>query len=355
MSDVRTFRALVGQQVWDGAADQRLVCKQVQRVTGDVKSFLLEPVEPALFHHDPGQHLTIAVDIDGQEIRRCYTISSPPTRPHRVAITVKRVPGGLVSNWLHDHLVPGAVLRARGPFGEFSMIRHPAAKYLFLSAGSGVTPLMSMTRTIHDLAWPADVVFVHSARTPDDIIFRQELAFIEATAEQVRVSHVCEADGPTERWNGHRGRLNVELLRRIAPDFLDREVFTCGPTGYLSAVRTMLAAVGFPMDRHHQESFTGTAPAAETSSADGRFTVEFTRSGRTVECDTGTTVLDAAAFSGLTLPSSCGQGMCGTCRATLVKGSVEMRHNGGISPRDRAADKILLCCAKPMEDLVIDA
>ncbi|MEV0704969.1 hybrid-cluster NAD(P)-dependent oxidoreductase [Saccharopolyspora sp. NPDC050389] len=353
---MRTFRSWVGDRDWDDAVDQRLICKQVQQITGDVKTFVLEPERPRLFRHDPGQHLAIAVEIDGRDVERCYTISSPPSRPHLAAITVKRVPGGPVSNWLHDHLVPGAVLPARGPFGEFSMVRHPAAKYLFLSGGSGVTPLMSMTRTLHDLACPADVAFVHSARTPEDIIFRQELALIGAASPRIRVSHVCEDDGPTERWDGHRGRLTIDMLRELAPDFLDREAFACGPAGYLDAVRLMLAEAGFPMARYHQESFTPSGgPSPTSSTVDDAFSVELTRSGRTIECAADTAVLDAAARSGLTLPSSCGQGVCGTCKATLLKGSVDMRHNGGIRPRDRAEHQILLCCAKPLEDLVIDA
>ncbi|MEU6264107.1 hybrid-cluster NAD(P)-dependent oxidoreductase [Saccharopolyspora shandongensis] len=352
MTGARTSRTT---RDWADAADQRLVCKQVQQLTADVKTFVFEPVEPALFHHDPGQYITITAPVDGLEVDRCYTLSSPPSRPHLAAITVKRVPGGQVSNWLHDHLVPGAVLPARGPFGEFSMHRRPASKYLFLSAGSGVTPLMSMTRTLHDLADPADVVFVHSARTPDDIIFRRELDFIEATAERIRVAHVCEGDGADERWAGRRGRLDLDVLRGISPDFLEREVFTCGPAGYMAAVRLMLAEAGFAMDHYHEESFTLDAAVPETSSGEGTFEVRLARSGRTVECDADTPVLDAAASAGITLPSSCGQGMCGTCKATLLKGSVDMRHNGGIRPRDRAENKILLCCAKPLEDLVIDA
>ncbi|WP_020667693.1 hybrid-cluster NAD(P)-dependent oxidoreductase [Amycolatopsis nigrescens] len=346
---------------WEGGV---LVCKQIQDITADVKTFVLEPVEPRGFGHDPGQHLTITVDIDGREVDRCYTISSPPSRPQVAAITVKRVPDGVVSNWLHDHLAPGHALRARGPLGTFSMARHPAAKYLFLSGGSGITPLMSMTRTLHDLAHPADLVFVHSARTPEDIIFRRELECIAATSRHIRVVHVCERDGPPgERWGGYRGRLTQDVLRQIAPDFLQREVFTCGPPGYMSAVRSMLTEAGLPAERYHQESFTFDVPAGvestvdtvDTGDARETFSVEFARTGQAIECGTDTPILEAASAAGLTLPSSCGQGMCGTCKTTLLKGSVDLRHNGGIRPREIAADKILLCCARPLENLVIDS
>ncbi|QWF78944.1 hybrid-cluster NAD(P)-dependent oxidoreductase [Amycolatopsis sp. CA-230715] len=332
--------------------DGVLVCKQVQPVTNDVKTFLFEPAEPRVFRHDPGQHLTVTLEIDGREVDRCYTISSPPSRPLVAAITVKRVPGGVASNWLHDHLAPGHALRARGPLGTFSPVRHPAGKYLFLSGGSGITPVMSMTRTLHDLAQPTDVVFVHSARTPADIIFRQELDFIAATSQHIRVVHVCETDGPGERWLGHRGRLDLEMLHRIAPDFLDREVFTCGPPAYMAAVRDMLTGAGLPEERYHEESFD--LPSQSTVDTGVKYTVELARSGVTIECDSGTSLLEAASSSGITLPSSCGQGMCGTCKTTLLRGSVDLRHNGGIRPREVAADKILLCCAKPRENLVLD-
>ncbi|TDU02684.1 ferredoxin-NADP reductase [Streptomyces sp. 846.5] len=328
-------------------SDGPLVCRQVHDLTPDVRTFLLAPTEPRLFRHDPGQFLTLTLDIDGSPVERCYTISSPPTRPQLAAITVKRTPGGLVSNWLHDHLTPGTMLRARGPLGLFSLARHPAQKYLLLSAGSGVTPMMSMTRTLYDLAHPADVVFVHSARSPDDIIFRRELDLIAATAPGIRVAHV----------GGDSGRLNPATLRQFAPDLHQREVFSCGPAGFMDAVRSMLADEGFDLARLHEESFSFDQPlaGAATARAGGAFKVEFTRSRRTVECDADTPVLAAASRAGLSLPASCAQGMCGTCKTTLLAGSVEMRHNGGIRPREIERNKILLCCAKPLEDLVIEA
>lgn len=359
----------------DGAADHVLVCTHLHDVTHDVRTFTFERAEPALFLHDPGQYLAFTFDVDGQEIDRCYTISSPPSRPHVATITVKRVPGGRVSNWLHDRLTPGDTVRARGPLGRFSTVQHPATAYLFLSGGSGITPLMSMTRALYDLASPADVVFVHSARTPEDIPFRRELELIAATAPNVRVTHVCEDDGTTEGWDGHRGRLTPGMLRQVAPDFLEREVFTCGPPGYMHAVRRMLSAAGFPEDRYHEECFEAPRPAVATAEPEAgvgtgagagagagvgageatRFAVALSRSGTTIECDADTPVLQAAAQAGITLPSSCGQGMCGSCVTTLEKGSVDMRHNGGIRPRDVARNKILLCCSTPLENLEIDA
>ena len=375
-----TGRLLPGQPsnltVWgDGDGDSStLVCRQVQDVTHDVKTFLFEPDPPSVFQHEPGQFITLALQIDGRPISRCYTISTPPTRPHLLGITVKRQPGGLVSNWLHDTMAPGRRISADGPFGVFTPVRHPSDKYLFLSGGSGITPVMSMTRTLYDIGSDADVVFVHSARTPSDIIFRRELDMMASLVPSLRVVHVCERDAPREPWGGLRGFLSVEMLRLLAPDLADRTVFCCGPAPYMAAVRRILADVRFDMERYHEESFSfeeltmkefsahGTAAEADLApespdagAATRTYSVEFARSGRTFTCADDEFVLDAAYAAGLTPPSSCGQGMCGTCKTTMLSGTVDMQHMGGIRPREIANNKVLICCSKPLSDLTIDA
>ncbi len=333
-----------------------LVCVAVQDVTHDVRSFVLRPATPVARRFDPGQHLTLTVDMDGRAVSRCYTIASSPFFPDELTITVKRVPGGPVSTWLHEHLRPGDTVVAEGPSGRFSTAYHPAERYLFLSAGSGITPLMSMLRTIHRAAEPVDVVFVHHARTPADIIFRDELQMIEAEHPGVRVVVVCEGDADDERWTGPRGRVTLPMLLEAAPDLVDREVFTCGPAPYMDAVRGLLAVAGAEPRRCHEESFHRAAPVAPRSASTGAtYTVELRRSGRTFGCDEETTVLAAAGRAGLSLPSSCQEGVCGTCKTALLAGRVEMEHAGGIRPREIAQDKILLCCSKPREDLVLDA
>jgi glycine betaine catabolism B len=355
---------------WGDTDSTTLICRQVQEITHDVKTFLFEPAEPALFHHEPGQFVTLKLQIDGRPVDRCYTIATPPTRPRLLGITVKRQPGGLVSNWLHDTMAPGARIAAEGPFGVFTVAHHPSAKYLFLSGGSGITPVMSMTRTLHDLGSDADVVFVHSARTPADIIFRRELDAMAAVAPNLRVVPVCEADAPREPWGGLRGFLTAGMLELVAPDLHERVVFCCGPAPYMAAVRRMLVDGGFDMGNYHEESFSFEDLAVGELSVDGApdvvtevggaattrtYTVEFARSGRSFPCGEDEFVLDAAFAAGLAPPSSCGQGMCGTCKTTMVSGSVDMQHNGGIRPREVTLNKVLICCSKPLSDLTIDA
>jgi 3-phenylpropionate/trans-cinnamate dioxygenase ferredoxin reductase subunit len=348
---------------WTSDLEETLVCCQVRQETHDVKSFFFRSPQGLAF--EPGQFVTLELDIDGETINRCYTISSSPTRPHTLSITVKRVPGGKVSNWLHDNLQPGASVRVLGPAGEFTCARHPARKYLFLSAGSGITPLMSMSRAHHELSEDRDIVFVHSARTPDDIIFARELDLIAANQSNFRASFVCERVGARTNWPGVTGFLSLPLLKLIAPDFMEREIFTCGPAPYMKAVRDLLDEAGFERKHYHEESFSfetliesaleADVDAAPIESADTKsFSISFARSNREIACAPDQHVLDAARQSGVRLPASCTQGMCGTCKVKLVSGQVDMKHNGGIRQREIDQGMVLLCCSKPLSDLVID-
>src|SRR5262249_35599890 len=153
----------------------------------------------------------------GNTINRCYTIASAPTRPDLVSITVKRQPGGEVSPWLHAQMRPGMRVAVHGPMGDFTCADHEASKYLFLSGGSGITPLMSMARSQAVLASEADIIFVHNARSRADIISRRELDLLASRRAGFRVVPVCEADSPGETWSGLRGRLGLPMLRPMAP------------------------------------------------------------------------------------------------------------------------------------------
>ncbi len=356
--------------------DQEVVLRRRVAVTHDVVTLVLEPTVPGAFAFAPGQFVTLVADVDGAPVERCYTISSPPTRPHLLSVTVKRIEGGALSPHLHDRLQVGDRLGVRGPLGAFTIAAHPAHAYLLLSAGSGITPTLSTVRTLADLGELDDVVVVHSARTPADLACRGELDALAADHPGLRVVWVCEDDSPgSASWQGPRGRLTADLLRAHVPDLADREVFSCGPPGYMGATRALLAGLGADPDRCHEESFVlgeagapalaAPAPALAPGGAGGAgagagavapaATVRFGRSGREVACPPGTTVLAAAAEAGVVLPSSCGAGLCGSCKSGLLAGKVEMNHQGGIRPREVAAGKFLPCCSTPDGDIVVDA
>ena len=153
-----------GYYRWEPEEDDVLICRAVREETHDVKTFVFAPRHRRQFEFTSGQFLTFEFEIGGEIIHRCYTISSPPTRPDTVAITVKRVPGGPVSNWLHNEFQPGMMLKATIPMGVFSWSGMQATKYLFISGGSGITPMMSMTTAMYDAGRDPDIVFINCAR-----------------------------------------------------------------------------------------------------------------------------------------------------------------------------------------------
>lgn len=348
---------------WTAEEDDVLVCRAIRQETHDVKTFIFSGRAPRLHHYKPGQFITLDLTINGQQVNRCYTIASTPTRPHLISITTKRFAGGVVSPWMHDHLKPGMEIRALGPMGDFNCVDHASAngKYLLLSAGSGITPLMSMARSFHDLALETDTVFLHSARSPADIIFRDELALM-ARGTGFRALSICEHDSPGEGWGGFRGRVTLATLELAAPDFREREVFACGPGPYMAGVRAILGGAGFDMTRYHEESFkfedmapadAAVAPPANSDHV-ATYRVEFTKSRRVIEVSADTHVLAAARAAGMRLPSSCTRGLCGTCKSKLVSGEVAMQHQGGIRQREIDQGMVLICCSKPLSDLVIE-
>jgi glycine betaine catabolism B len=347
-------------RVWASGEQHTLTCCRIIEETHDVKSFEFRVGDGMPVRFEPGQFITVSARVNGQSVQRCYTLSSPPTRPYLVSITVKRVPGGVMSNWLHDTMQPGSPLHEYGPSGAFTATAGSPVKALYLSAGSGVTPLMSMTRASIDLGLNRDIVFIHSARTPADIVFRKELLRLAEHSPRLSVHFVCEGVGDETQWPGPVGRLSLRQLSEWAPDYTQREVFTCGPGGYMNAVRTLLREGGHDPARYHQESFDITAGVvpepvlASAPAAQGTYTVRLSRSSKAFTMNATDTILSAARKAGVAVPSSCSQGVCGTCKTRLVEGEVDMQHNGGIRERDIQKGFRLLCCSRPTSDLVLD-
>ncbi|MET3228558.1 UNVERIFIED_ORG: ferredoxin-NADP reductase [Burkholderia sp. 1263] len=349
-----------GARLWPSNEQQALTCCRVIDETHDVKTFAFCTQDKMPVRFEPGQFMTVSATVAGQSVERSYTISSPPSRPYLVSITVKRVPGGVMSNWLHDNLRPGSHLLAYGPSGTFTSTASTARQSLYLSAGSGVTPLMSMTRASIDLGLDRDIAFVHSARTPADIIFREELKQLARLSPKLKLFFICEGVREHDDWSGATGRLTLQQLSEWLPDFAEREVFTCGPAGYMSAVKALLRDGGHDPAHYHQESFDITADAGpeatmpSSHATSNTFTVKLSRSSKTFTMSASETVLSAAKKAGVAIASSCSQGVCGTCKTKVLEGTVNMKHNGGIREREVQKGFHLLCCSRPTSDLVLE-
>ena len=344
---------------WDREVDDELVCLDVHTETHDVKTFTFASPTGKRFDFKAGQYFLFDPTIDGVPHSRCYSVASPPSRADVVAVTVKHIPGGIVSGWLHGQLAPGARVRASGPLGSFVRPVEAGAKLLLLSAGSGITPVMSMAREIGDLTAPADVAFVHCGRTPADLVFRHELAGLASRLKQFRLHFLPEAVGAERSWSGLTGRISREYMALAVADAAERIVLCCGPAPFMAAARRIVLDLGVPDANYREESFEAAvvedAPAPIPQAVQGAaFTVSFSKQNRTIAVPAGQTVLAAAKRAGVRLPSSCSTGLCGTCKSKLSSGSVDMKHSGGIRQREIDAGYFLPCCSTPLDDLVIE-
>lgn len=345
--------------VWDPELDEMLVCLDVHQETHDVKSFTFASPDGKRFIFDAGQYFLFNFPTGSDGEARCYSISSSPHRSNAFTITVKRVPGGKISNWLHDTMALGMTVKGQGPLGHFIRPKGDKNKLLLLSGGSGITPIMSITRDLADRYEDSDIVFLHAARTPADLIFRHDLSGFATRMKGLRLQFLPETVVGEPSWPGLTGRISPEFLKLAVPDIAERIVMCCGPAPFMAAARSISAALGVPASNYVEESFDAAVidepgvdvevqPAAKT------FRVEFSKQKKTLEVPSNQTVLTAAKKGSIRLPSSCSNGVCGTCKSKLVSGSIEMNHNGGIRQREVDAGMFLPCCSKPLSDLVID-
>ncbi len=364
-------------------------CVQIIDQTHDVKTFRFV-AEPAVwFKHQPGQFVTLSLEIDGLPVQRSYSISSSPSRPHTLDITVKRVAAppdaltlapGLVSNWLHDHLCVGSKLRLNGAFGHFTCIDAPLQKLLFLSAGSGITPMIAMAEWLCDTASEVDVIFLHSARSPKDVIFQPQLQVLSAQHPNFKLAITTTRSTAGQPWWGYTGQLNPAMLQTIAPDFQERCIYVCGSAPFMDAAKTLFSNLNFPMQHYFAESF-GSAqlakprqqlsaqspdpkpisfpelklvpPVASSSAASSIF---FTKSGKEIACDAEDCILEIAEQENIQIPSGCRIGVCGACKHKVLEGEVKHAETpSALKEIERQQGFILPCIAYPIGRVVLEA
>jgi glycine betaine catabolism B len=396
------------QLYWD-KGELTVRCVRITDETADVKTFTFMADSHVLFDYKPGQFVTLDLEINGEPISRSYSISSTPSRPHTLEITVKRVPAptdqpdvpaGLVSNWLHDQLKVGSQIQINGAIGKFTCAPQPASKLLLISAGSGITPVMSMSRWLADTVSSSDTVFFHCARSPQDIIFRQELELMATRLPQFRLAISTTRPTTGVPWLGWMGRLDGAMLRAIAPDFQERTVYVCGPDSFMKAVKELFKELGFPMENYHQESFgapkkvkassaqmpappqvdqvissspqsanstptpvssmtpanSATANSATANSATTKPSVCFIQSNKESPFEDAESILDLAEMEGVKIRSNCRQGVCGACKKRKIEGEVRYESEPeALEPNEIEAGYILTCVASPVGRVVVEA
>lgn len=345
--------------LWTGT-DTPLYVTDIFKETHDAYTFRFQGDPICRFAYKPGQFCSLVLDINGKKVVRSYSISSTPTRPYTLELTIKRVPGGLVSNWLPDNIKVGDRIHIKGPKGKFCL--EPGKiprKILFIGAGSGVTPLMSMSRWLCDISADVDIKFYCSVRSSQDIIFAKEL---EMMTERYRMFSPCiisTTRDTKEPWAGLTGRVSQAMLETIAPDIHERNIYMCGPNGFMDAVKDILRDMKFDISRLHLESFGGTrTSAAEAAPQEGKgeaLSVQFAQTGKTVLTNGTLPLLDLAEEHDIDVAYGCRSGSCGDCKVKVLKGEVLADSQDGLTKEEIAQGYVLSCIASPRGDCIIDA
>ncbi|MGW2118480.1 ferredoxin reductase [Streptomyces zhihengii] len=292
-------------------ADLRGRIEAVRPETGDAATIVIRPGR-GWRGHTAGQYVRVGVDVDGVRLWRAYSVTSPThRRDGRFTITVKAIRDGKVSNHLVRRAKPGTLIQLDQATGDFVLPRAKPAKVLYLTAGSGITPVMGMLR---DSEFD-DAVMVHCAPQPHDVIFREELHGLVA-AGKLRLTEVHTATD---------GMLDVARLGELVPDWAERETWACGPAGLLDAAEKHWSGHGVP-ERLHTERFR---PGVVVAGAGGEVT--FSATGKSVDADGATPLLDVGEEAGVLMPSGCRMGICFGCVTPLKAGAVRDLRTGEIT------------------------
>jgi len=328
----------------------------------------------------PGQFLTLLVPCGpagSRPERRAYSLSSTPAEAPRLSVTVKRVVGGLVSNYLLDNVKVGQQYEVLPPLGSFVVQPSPKAarSLVLIGAGSGITPLMSMLKAVVAEEPQSHVLLIYGNRNEESVIFQKQLAELEASSRgRLQVEHVysqpLHASGPHQ----HTGRLNRTTILRIleqrhqfpAPQ---AEYYICGPEGLMAEAQAALELLNVPSSRVRRESFLAAADAAEAGDTHGdalagdndgkvvdrTVTVQYEGSDYIFKVPAKQTILDAALDQDIDLPYSCQAGVCTACRGKCLSGKVHLDEREGLSDAELAKGYILTCVAHPLTaDVVIE-
>lgn len=322
-----------------------LTVRSVVPETADAASLVFDTPADGTFDYRAGQYLTLRLQIAGKPVLRCYSMSSAPLAGEPLAITVKRVAGGVASNWLIDHVRPGERILARPPSGTFVLGKEQRPLLLF-AGGSGVTPVFAILRQALASDGPS-IRFFYASQSPEAEIFRTALDRVEAAHAGRLTLH--------RHYDSRDGHPDIPLLAGFATGAddgvaADAIAYVCGPAPFMNSVEAALVKAGLDPARIHSERFVTPVqePIPAASDAPG-ISIEIDCGGniRDIPCRADQTILAAALVQRLPVPWSCGQGICGACIAELKGGSVDMPQSDLLTAEERRDGLILLCQARP--------
>ena len=351
------------------SAFHRLTIREVRREIDDAVSLQFDLPEELreAFRFSPGQHLTLRTEIDGEDVRRNYSICVAP-HENELRIAVKRIGGGVFSNWANEALRPGSTIEVMAPHGSFTWNFDSAAarNYVGFAGGSGITPVLSLLKTALSVEPNSRFILLYGNRSSNTIMFLEELASLKNRyMGRLEIYHFLEEeDEEVELFNGRLDQAKIaELLSSLVDPAAIDAAFICGPGPMMDAAEAALLSAGVAKDHILIERFTvGRMTAEQTARASaleqaaaGRM-VQVTLEGRRrrLAFDPAKgSILENARAAGLSAPFACKAGVCATCRAKLMSGEVEMKANYGLSADEVAQGYVLTCQAVPMSDDVV--
>lgn len=316
--------------------------EEVIAETEDAATLVIRPGWGWHYQHRPGQYVGIGVQVGGKFQWRSYSVSSAPVHSGRtLSITVRAMPEGKLSDHLVNGLSPGTIVRLATPNGDFVLPDPPPAKVLFLVGGSGVTPVMSMLRTLDRRGTMSDTVLHYSSTTPERMIFRDELQALHAKHPTLTLhERYTDTDGIFALSGG-------EGLDALCPDWRERETWACGPGPMLDAVEKHWGEAGLA-DQLHLERFS---IKFDGDGGEGG-TLSFQNSGKSIDVDGATTVLEAGESAGVGMPYGCRVGICHTCTVTKISGTVRDLRNG--AEFDQPNEQVQTCVTVPVGPCVLN-
>lgn len=358
-----------------------LVCQKIQQETHDVKTYLFtQPKRDKKigFNYYAGQYLNFTVNMAGTMQVCCYTLSSTPTNSAYVSITIKRIPQGKVSNYFHDHFKVGQSIHVKEIAGNFCIRDSIPPKILLISAGSGITPMLSMLRFMTEIQCKNQIIFVHSAKQEIDLIAQAELNDLAKRHGNCQIIYTL-TQGANSQWYGFQGRLNEQMLSNIK-QINHYQTFVCGPKLFRLSTQALLLKLGAEPSNFHEESFgekeystddsndikeSTSVLKAETEHQDinqqnlipqnskKKVSIYFSRWKKRYQGNQQDSLLDQGEAAGLILPHSCRGGSCGSCKAKLISGQVKQNSTDGLSEKEQRQGYILLCSCHALTDVEI--